>query len=151
MPSVCKRGRLEQMVESCTEHWKTRFVNLEFPWLWAVRQDWKWSEETSLVLKAEILEKSDKFQIMLNLRTIPAGELWVHHFWGDGREGVNKVAFSNTDWNRRNALIDAIWASTPFLVHQLAIVEEETAFRRVTVLYTKFEWGFNQALRMMRM
>lgn len=144
MPSVLRQNQAQRVVTCLTERWKTRLVNVQFPWLWAVRQDWNWAEQ--LDLNVEIIERSETFKSLLNLREIPIGELWVHYFWGDGGEGVAKVDFNGVDWNNPNVLNQAIWHSTHKLVAHIALLEEEGRRRKVTVFRTKNEWGMSQAL-----
>lgn len=152
MPAVHRQNAVEQIVTWCVERWKSRFVNFEFPWLWAVRPDWDWAKrprgENALELKVEVIEKSATFQELLQLRQAPTGELWVHYFWGDGKEGAAKASFDGADWSNPDALIHAIWDSSQFLVAHIALLEEGEK-RKITVFRTKNEWGMHATLKMM--
>lgn len=153
MPSVIRQNRTQRIIGCLTERWKTKFVNIQFPWLWAIRQDWNWAVQSGgtvfLDLKVETIEKSKMFKQLLNLHAVPAGELWVHYFWGDGSEGVVKVDFNGVDCSSQNALTRAIWHSTHKLLAHIVFLEEEGECRKVTVFRSNNEWGMDQALQMM--
>ena len=148
-----RQGKIDQIkdwfLEQCNvERWKIKFINIEFPWLWAIRNWWHYDENSRLVLKAENLEGEKIFKRLAEFGFFPSedAEIWVHEIFASS-ESVYRVDLNGVDRKRPDELARAIISHRNLrTIINVAFVERNRDCDIIIVFRSKGRPGFEGVL-----